>query len=157
MRKLFSLIRPRADLVKRLLLVLVFEAGIFSFLTSNLNAQTFTGNLTLNTQAEVDAFNYTTVTGIIFINSLQSNITNLDGLSELTTVGQSLFIGNKSFTNLNGLSNLTSVGSRLSLVNLRNITNLDALSNLTSVQSIEISRNDALTNIDALSKITFIA
>jgi hypothetical protein len=127
-----------------------------SLLTVEVKAQVFNGNLTLNTQAEVDAFNYTSVTGIIFINSLQSNITNLDGLSELTTVGKSLFIGHKSFTNLNGLSNLTSVGEMLSLEDLRNITNLDELSNLTHVGALSIEKNDQLTNIDALTNLTFI-
>jgi hypothetical protein len=116
-------------------------------------AQTFTGNLTLTTQAQVDAFNYTNVTGIIFINSLQSSITNLNGLSELTSVGGSLFIDNSHITNLDGLSNLTTVGQKLS-ISTRFVTSLDALSNLTSANSIDISDNDALTNLDGLSNIT---
>src|SRR6266516_3592088 len=76
---------PRYSFIKSIFMRKLFYSILMiatvSLLTVQVKAQVFNGNLTLNTQAEVDAFNYTSVTGIIFINSLQSSITNLDGLS----------------------------------------------------------------------------
>jgi hypothetical protein len=64
---------------------------ISSLAISNLHAQVHTGNLTLNTQAQIDAFNFTSVTGDLLIKeTILGNITNLNGLSELTQVGDYL-------------------------------------------------------------------
>ena len=102
----------------------------------NSKAQVYTGNLTLNSQTQVDAFNYTSVTGILSIGSLFSGaITNLDGLSELTTVGARLMIDHTSITNVDGLSNLTSVKTFLIISNNPPLTNAGGLSHLSAVHS----------------------
>ena len=118
------------------------------------NAQTYTGNINLTTQAQVDAFNYTEVTGYLSIHD--SNITNLDHLSGLTSVGGILSIyANPALTNLDGLSNLTSVGGYVFVSNNTLLTNLDGLSGLTSVGGfLDFDTNPALTNIDGLSGLT---
>ena len=118
------------------------------------NAQTYTGNLNLTTQAQVDAFNYTEVTGYLSIH--QSNITNLDHLSSLTSLGGILSIyANPELTNLDGLSNLTSVGGYLFVSNNTLLANIDGLSGLTSVGGfLDFDTNPALTNIDGLSGLT---
>src|SRR5690606_26650109 len=84
-----------------------------------------------------------------------SNLTNLDGLSNLTSVGGYLRIStNSSLTNLDGLSNLTSVGGYLQIYNNSNLTNLNGLSNLTSVGAdLVISYNYSLTDISGLQNI----
>jgi hypothetical protein len=115
----------------------------------NLNAQTFTGDLVLSTQAQVDAFNYTTVTGLLAIDG--NTITNLDGLSELTSVGHNLVFQNIRITNVDVLTNLESVGGFLSFLNCGNLTNLDGLSGLTSMGQLRLDNDDALTNVDGLS------
>ena len=67
----------------------------------------------LTTQAEVDAFGATgcdSVVGYLYIAN-SSDITNIDGLANLTSVGGSLSIyNNAALTNLDGLANITSVG-----------------------------------------------
>lgn len=87
-------------------LLFVFSLLLTAFATEAV-AQTFTGNLTITTQTEIDNFNYTEVTGNLAIQG--ANIVNLDGLSELETVGGALNVLNTNITNTNGLSSLTSV------------------------------------------------
>src|SRR4030067_3221641 len=130
---------------------------VILFLQINTTAQVYNGDLTLTSQAEVDDFHYTEVTGNLSIDeAVAVNITNLDSLSELTTIGGTLFIfNNNSLTNVNGLFNLTSVGGFLHIYNNNALTNIDALSNLTSVGGdLFIRSNAALTNIDSLSSLS---
>ena len=86
----------------------------------------------------------------------RSDITNLDGLANLTSVGGYLAIAfNKQLlTNLNGLANLTSVGGNLTIAANSALTNLDGLANLSSVGGwLSINRNDALTNCQGLAQV----
>ena len=73
-------------------------------------------------------------------------LTNLDGLSNITSVGGYLRIeGNDVLTNLDGLSNITSVDGRLYIEGNDVLTNLDGLSNITSVgDDFYIKGNDSL-------------
>jgi hypothetical protein len=128
----------------------------FAFLFSNANGQTYNGSLTLFSQADVDAFNYTSLTGTLTIQEVSpGNITNLNGLSELTNVGVNINIGNNSaLVNLDGLSNVVSVGSSLYISHNTALSNINGLANLSSIgSSIYIGDNTALINIDGLSKI----
>ena len=112
----------------------------------------FLGDVTLSTQAEVDAFNYTYVTGALTISG--NDITNLDALSALTEVGALIITHNGSLTNVNGLSALTAVGFITINQNggLTNVNGLSALSNVGG--SINILNNPVLTNLDGFSSIT---
>src|SRR6266850_1946122 len=69
-------------------------------------------NITLTTQAQVDAFPATygcsEIAGTLTISG--NDITNLDSLHSLTTVGHLSIRDNGSLTNLDGLSGLSSVG-----------------------------------------------
>ncbi|MFO7525297.1 MAG: hypothetical protein R6W68_07570, partial [Ignavibacteriaceae bacterium] len=124
-------------------------------LFTSLNAQTYIGNLTLRTQSEIDDFNYSSVTGNLRITEMTSgNITNLNGLSELTTIGGDLSITqNRQLTTLNGLNNLTSIGGDLDIGG--DVYNIVALSNLNSISGdLGISHNRALTNLNGLEGIT---
>lgn len=138
--------------------VLAFFFAAATILTTN--AQVFTGNLSLDTQADVDAFNYTSVTGVLIIGGVNSGITNIDGLSELTSVGGSLLLNRTSITNVNSLSNLTSVGAAiptsisLSIVDQIYLTNLDGLANLQYVGNLRIEKNRLLENINGLANIS---
>src|SRR5690606_40479508 len=72
----------------------------------------------------------TSVVGYLDINS-NSNLTNLDGLSNLTSVGGFLNIyNNLSLTNLDGLSNLTSIVGYLYIYNNSNLTDISGLQNI---------------------------
>ena len=132
----------------------------------SLSAQVYSGNLNLDSQAAVDAFNYTEISGFLSISG--ADINNLDGLSSLTSVG-SLFINyNPALTNLNGLSSLTTVGRTLEIVDNPLLRNLDGLSSLISLSeelfpilgigtSLGIYSNPLLTNLDGLSGISSVS
>ena len=83
-------------------------------LTVSANAQVC-DDITLSSQADVDAFNCTTIDGYLVING--ADITDLNPISSLTSVGGYLFIANNSsLANLDGLSSLNSVGGSLFIV-----------------------------------------
>ena len=74
-------------------------------------------NYDLNTQAEVDALGATgcdSVSGYLYIRN-STDITNLDGLANLTSVGGDLYISRATppSPTFDGLANLTSVGGDL--------------------------------------------
>jgi hypothetical protein len=81
-------------------------------------------------------------------------VTNLD-MPNLTSVGGNLGIEVTSLTNLDGLSSLTSVGGDLAITSNDVLTDISGLSSLTSVGGdLNISNNDALTDISGLSNLT---
>ncbi len=111
------------------------------------------GSLTLTTQAEVDAFYCTEITGNLEINEgVSGNITDLTPLSTLTSVGGSLYIGsNSSLTNLAGLNALNSVGRFLYFSSNSSLTSLAGLDALNSVgANLYVRYNSALTEFCGL-------
>ncbi len=125
------------------------------------HAQTYNGSVTLESQTEVDTFNYTSITGSIRIDDQYldpdspERIKNLNGLSNLTSVGGNLiFFWTDSLYNVDALSNLTSVGNFLAVRFNSGIENLNGLSNLSSVRNIWIEANPRLTDLSGLSGIT---
>lgn len=135
------------NLQNRILLVsLLWLLGISGLSTSF--AQVFTGDLTLNTQSQVDNFAYSQVTGNLVIDN--SIISNLLGLSVLDTVGGNLVILNTPLTNLDELINLESVGG-LVINNNDNLININGLSGIDDeVGLIVIQNNDNLLSINGL-------
>ena len=128
-------------------------------LSVSAQVQIHTGDLFLDSQAAVDAFSYTEVTGELIISG--SDINNLDGLSSLTKVKTLDINNNPLLTNLDGLSALTAV-ELLDISNNAALADLNGLSSLTTVglnesfwqdASLKISSNNALTNLDGLSSL----
>ncbi|MDB4491111.1 proprotein convertase P-domain-containing protein [Luminiphilus sp.] len=113
---------------------------------------------TLTNQAEVDALGETgcdVIEGSLNISG--SDITNIDSLANLTSVGDGLGIdSNAALTNLDGLANISSVGGYLFIISNQALTNLDGLANISSVGGggLSIFSNQALTNLDGLANIT---
>ncbi|MDY0104592.1 MAG: T9SS type A sorting domain-containing protein [Lentimicrobium sp.] len=146
--------------------------------------------ITFTTQEEIDNFQTdypgcTAIEGFVTIRGYDE-ITNLNGLSVLTSVGGTLEFyscavltslsglenltyigghlevymwpsGTSVLTNLTGLNNLTTIGSGL------NITNTDVLSSLTGLENVttiggflQIAGNEALTNLSGLDNVTSI-
>ena len=75
--------------------------GLFLLMLTNANAQVYTGNVTLYSQEAIDTMiNYSSITGSVRIDAyffthdhdydLGSNIKNIDGLSNITSIGGSL-------------------------------------------------------------------
>ena len=107
------------------------------------NCDTFLGS-----QAEVDAFD---CTSIPYLTIQGADITNLNGLSELVSVDGELGIfTNDVLTDVSGLAGLTSAGE-LSFVTNPVLTNLDGLTSLTSVGTLYLLSNPALANVDGLA------
>ena len=116
------------------------------------------GDVTLISQAEIDAFssthsNCTSISGILTIRG--SDITNLDGLSGLQSVG-GLEVGlNPILTDINGLRTLNTVTNSLVFTQNPQLANVNGLVNLTGVSgSIHFAGNSGLLNLDGLSNIS---
>lgn len=126
-------------------------------LVSVSNAQVINGSVNLFTQAEVNSFTGSSITGFLSINGTNgSDIIDLTPLSTLTSVGGNLnIVNNVTLTNLDGLNNLVSVGGDLALVGNDILGNINSLGNLTSVgRALRLGSNDSLTNIDGLLNLT---
>ena len=93
--------------------------------------------ITFTTHEEIDSFqinypNCTEIAGNITISG--ENITNLNGLDVVTSIGGSLWINNNdSLTSLTGMDNLTSIGGTLSIIGYYPLNSLSGLDNLTTI------------------------
>jgi hypothetical protein len=119
------------------------------------------GNYYFFSQADIDYFqtafsNCTALQGIVGISG--SDITNLSGLNNVTSIGSDCFIYNfNALTSLTGLDNLTSIGGLLDIYNNNALTSLTGLNNVTSIGGIlTINRNAALTSLTELENLTYI-
>jgi hypothetical protein len=129
------------------------------------NAQSCLPNgITLSTQAQVDKFKTDypgckRIDGRLTISG--KDITNLNGLSQLTSLNGVYIYNNNSLTSLYGLHNVTSVyslhigeyhysGNLL----LTSFTGLDALTHISD--DLEIYDNNALTSLSGLDNLTFV-
>ncbi len=121
--------------------------------------------ITFTNQAQIDNFqtNYpgcTEIEGYVTIKG--GNITNLNGLSVLASIGGYLTIGgawnsNPSLTSLTGLENLTSIGGGLYIYGNNSLTSLTGLENLTSIGGyFYIDYNNSLTSLTGLENLTSI-
>jgi len=116
---------------RSLVSALILTALLTLATATNASAQVC-ASLTLYTQAQVDAVSCSSVTGDVYISG--SDITNLNGLGGITSVGGNLYIANAAvLTNLDGLGGITSVGGNLYIYNAAALTNLDGLGGITSV------------------------
>ncbi len=94
--------------------------------------------------------NITTLTGSLSL----MGISSLEGLNNITTIGEDLDLQHNSFTTLNALSNLTSIGGTFLLHNNNSLINFDGLTNLTSIGiNLWVHSNTALADVDGLSSL----
>jgi hypothetical protein len=119
------------------------------------------GDVVLSSQADVDAFTCTEVSGTLTISG--DDISNLNALSALTRVGGLRIRGNTRLTNVNGLSGLTRVGGRdIAISDNPVLTNLDGFSSIEATNvvdnncSITIDNNASLETINGFSTLTYI-
>jgi hypothetical protein len=124
------------------------------------------GGITFTTQAQIDNFqtNYpgcTEIEGNVTIGDPNgiNDITNLNGLNILTSIGGRLSIGIintlaiQNLTSLSGLENLTSIGGSLVIFSLP-LTNLSGLEGLTSIgDSLYIAFNNSLSSLTGLNNL----
>lgn len=119
------------------------------------------------TQEQIDNFqtNYpgcTEIEGDVIINGWESNITNLNGLSVVTSIGGDLEVYNTSITNFNGLDALTFIGDSLKIGINDNwsgqsnglLTSLTGLYALTTIDgALSIAGNPLLTSLNGLQNL----
>ena len=135
------------------------------------------GNYYFFTQSDIDNFqtnypNCTEIEGDIYISG-DSSISDLNGLSVLTSIGRDLAIGkggelyfgiNNNLSSLEGLNNLTSIGRDL-VIGYSGpgpgsgganpiLANLTGLEGLTSIgRDLNIESNESLTNLSGLDNL----
>lgn len=112
-------------------------------------------------QSEIDNFqnNYPGCTYIIGPVHIQGDdITNLFGLSQITSISDFLYISFcPNLTSLEGLEGLTTIGSKLEIYQCDALTTIEGLSGLTSIGFyLVINDNDALTSLSGLEGLTSI-
>jgi hypothetical protein len=156
MRKIYSYLQSVLNTYART--VGLGISFLFMFTFSKLNAQVLNGDITLSTQAQVDAFNFTQVNGTITISG--ADITNLNGLSELTKSQNLLIVNNPALTSVIGLASLEEVDHNLTIRHNSALTNITGFSSLTTVGSLNVDAltiddNDNLLNVDGLFNLTF--
>jgi hypothetical protein len=136
------------------------QAEIDNFQTNYPNCTEIEGNVF------IEGSNITNLNGLNLLNSIgchlsityNPSLTSLTGLDNLTSIGQSLFIqGNTALTSLTGLDNLNSIGSGLDILGNHALTSLTGLDNLTSIGGfIYIYVNNALISLTGLDNLTSI-
>ncbi|MEL7223175.1 MAG: T9SS type A sorting domain-containing protein, partial [Bacteroidota bacterium] len=131
-----------------------------------LGAQCPVGDYVVQTQQEVDDFailypDCTELPAGLFIISdsdSPSDITNLSGLSNLSSIGGVLVVSDQvELTSLAGLSNLSTLGGALIIQDNTGLTTLSGLDNMSTVgQEVQISGNEMLETVGALTTLTTI-
>jgi hypothetical protein len=110
-------------------------------------------DIILFSQEDIDMFpiNYpgcTELQGALYIYDVSKDITNLNGLADIISIAGGLYIGQtENLVTLDGLENLTTLGN-LVLENNTAITNVNALSNVSgNVSNVIVTQNQALVNL----------
>ncbi|MBL4663795.1 MAG: hypothetical protein JKY22_09650 [Flavobacteriaceae bacterium] len=134
-----------------------------SFISTNeCTLNVFEGDVSLHTQAEVNAFGaneYYRITGYLDINEPISGgsdfITDLTPLNNLRSVARFDVNLTHELEDFSGLENLTVIKENFEVFGNKSLLTLEGLSNVSStIEGIGISNNDVLQNINGLSGIT---
>jgi len=149
---------------------------LFSF--QMVKGQCPSGNINLDSQSKVDNFiiTYPSCTALPGDLRVAGNVTNLNGLQNITTIGRNFAIeesalasltglsnlktvngefrmqDNASLTSLNGLQGLTKVGGSLMMI-FTNVASLSGLQNLTSIGRLDLYFTN-ITNFTGLENLT---
>ncbi|MEP5340635.1 MAG: hypothetical protein ABJL44_12895 [Algibacter sp.] len=137
----------------------ITDLGVLSVCAIDIGGA-FTGDITLETQEEVDLFGllgYSEINGILTIEGSDdlSNIASLLALESLTSVTGDLNIySNDSLKDLSGLENLTSVTGYLRISENASLLDVTHLRNLMLVESLIIVSNPSLTGLLGLENLS---
>lgn len=120
-------------------------------------------SLVLSSQQDIDDFSYnysgcTQIEGNLFIQDMAGDITNLNGLSAVTSVGGYIYIRqNHLLTDISGLSNITSLGDFIFMYFNELLTDLDGFSGLTDIPGfLYINKMDGLVDLTGLNNVATI-
>ena len=151
--------------MKKIIIILItLHTSLF---TLHLTAQPcLPDGIYFTSQAQIDSFqiNYPGCTEIEGDVRIEGNdITNLNGLSVLTSIGGYLYIGrwypqcNPVLTSLTGLDNVISIGGDIRIWSNEALTSLSGLGNVTFIGGdLWIRHNYALTSLTGLDNVTSI-
>ncbi|MFD2914319.1 leucine-rich repeat domain-containing protein [Psychroserpens luteus] len=118
----------------------------------------FNGNVTLTNQAEVNefgVFSFVTVDGDLRIGGENSDIVDLTPLEGLSIVNDNVSVfANDNLESLNGLQNLVTIGNGLFISNNALLTSISDLNNINSLNRLSITNNDALTSLEGLNNLS---
>lgn len=147
--------------MKKLVLLIVTSIIIF---TTSFSQPCLPDGFGFSTQEQIDSFsiNYpecTEISGNVWIGSEElTNISNLNGFSQITTFGGSVTIKNNPYLNsLNGLDSLTLIYGSLLIALNDSLADISALSNLAGIGgSFGFHGNDKMINLEGLNALEFI-
>ena len=137
--------------MKKIIPLLIFICHSFNGFT-----QCPIGQIVLNTQQEVDDFsinypNCTNLSGGLRIQG--TDITNLNGLSQLTQMNGLLLLDPSNLQSLNGLHNVTRING-ISILGCDMMTDLNGLNNLEHIGGqLQIESNLNIINLDGLENV----
>jgi hypothetical protein len=111
----------------------------------------FSGDLILDSQAQVDSLpQYGSVTGQIMV-SEGANVVDLDSLQCISAVGKSVDLQGAQLQSVSGLACLSSVNGLFRIKGATALTNVDGLERLTEVGvDLTLSTLDSLADVDGL-------
>ena len=140
----------------------LYTLFIALFMVGGLTAQScLPEGIEFTTQSQIDSFqinypNCTEIEGDVLIHG--NDITNLNGLSVLTSIGGYLDIDdNYTLSSLTGLENVTSIGEHLSIWGNLALSSLTGLENVTTIGgNLWIAGNNAITSLTELDNVTSI-
>lgn len=143
---------------------LILGSSISQSLTIVDNELCGAGGITINTQAQANAFRATypgclAVGGDLIINDddgMGNDLINLDSLAGLTKVNGALGVYyNPLLTNLNPLQTITSVGGDISIFQNELLPNLSGLSGLSRhASTFSVYENNAMTTLNGIHNLT---
>ncbi len=161
--------------MKKVTILFVLFTVFFFNIANSKPVNVCPGDVALSSQAEVNAFTSTEVTGRLTISG--NDITNLGSLSILEKAGSIVITDNDQLQNLNGLESITSIEELiisdnpelltitafanlesigvfgLSIVNNPKLINLGAFNALTNSFSVSIEGNSSLTSVDGFTSL----
>ncbi|WP_333693132.1 LamG-like jellyroll fold domain-containing protein [Flavobacterium sp.] len=119
-----------------------------------------TGNVTLTTQAEVNAFvaqypNCTEINGDLSL--VGSGITDITPLNQIQSIFGALGINSTAITNGNIFNNLTAITGLINIQNNPNLTNLNGFNALVDGFTVQINSNPNLTQVTGFTSLTNLA
>ncbi|MBT3222740.1 MAG: hypothetical protein HN348_27000 [Proteobacteria bacterium] len=91
--------------------------------------------------------------------SIRHNVelTGLDALTNLASVGGVVVESNSALTNLGGLENISTIADYLRVESNAALVGLDGVDNLTSVGNLAIEDNNVLVSLDGLQSLTTVS
>ncbi|MCW5519539.1 hypothetical protein J1N09_06795 [Aureitalea sp. L0-47] len=127
----------------------------------NCDANTYTGDVLLRTQTDVNNFasnNYCTIDGVLFVGSTPPGstdyISDLSPLNGIQKVGSLTVAVNPELLNLSGLESIQEINKALSIVQNEKLIDLNELSSIsTPLNELIIDRNDKIKNLGGLINI----